>query len=553
VNTESDLTTYLNLINPNDVIIIEDENGVKNYTFTLDLVEEGKLTNLVVQDNNGSYTYNLIEYTADDMAQWLDDVYVNESTLNTATASVTDLGKVTPPMCTTMEFTCPSGNHGSGSYDSCYYKDLTMWSYHIVPTSCDDGGGGSGGEGPITDPSNPSGGGGGSNPVIITTPTKTLQPWEEVLACLSGIGFNGFNGEIAWLQDNKSGTGQIKDFIQDENGNCIPENKDIAMDFLSITGALPNAQFLRYQELNALLEINPWALIQDCAQQNGLDIANYQYLYEHTIPQECQTRLDNLGSGYSNQSISDGNVPCANMDYYGVEITNYPDFDNDGNPDTEAQIHQAFREKFTDLASGEEGSFESECDFPFDNDDIIDIWWQFNPMSDFDSDLFLSTDPISSIMLIDAGANNPFVDTNADLGAIIVSDFTSNDWTISTIQTPETETQPFSGNRQWGWIINQNGNLELYTRAVDVARVADIFLEWPATWLGSDIECQQDTYYDIADATWQNLQQEIAQWVNDNGGQAVVNTPKAVRVDKEKIVEILTTNQSIDQILSNCN
>jgi len=174
-------------------------------------------------------------------------------------------------------------------------------------------------------------------------------------------------------------------------------------------------------------------------------------------------------------------------------------------------------------------------------------------MSDFDSDLFLSTDPISSIMLIDAGANNPFVDTNADLGAIIVSDFTSNDWTISTIQTPETETQPFSGNRQWGWIINQNGNLELYTRAVDVARVADIFLEWPATWLGSDIECQQDTYYDIADATWQNLQQEIAQWVNDNGGQAVVNTPKAVRVDKEKIVEILTTNQSIDQILSNCN
>jgi len=114
VNTESDLTTYLNLINPNDVIIIEDENGVKNYTFTLDLVEEGKLTNLVVQDNNGSYTYNLIEYTADDMEQWLNDVYVNESTLNTAAASVTDLGKVEVMTCPLLIIYAPLETMGLG-------------------------------------------------------------------------------------------------------------------------------------------------------------------------------------------------------------------------------------------------------------------------------------------------------------------------------------------------------------------------------------------------------------------------------------------------------
>lgn len=62
-------------------------------------------------------------------------------------------------------------------------------------------------------------------------------------------------------------------------------------------------------------------------------------------------------------------------------------------------------------------------------------------------------------------------------------------------------SQPFSGNRQWGWLINDSGNLEIYTRAVDIARVADIFLERPATWLGSDVECQQNTYFDIAEAT----------------------------------------------------
>jgi len=110
-------------------------------------------------------------------------------------------------------------------------------------------------------------------------------------------------------------------------------------------------------------------------------------------------------------------------------------------------------------------------------------------------------------------------------------------------------SQPFSGNRQWGWLINQNGNIEIYTRAVDVAKINKLFNRLPDI----DDECQQNTYYNIAEATWQNLQQEIKDWVNNSGGQATVNTPKAVRVDKEKIVEILTTNDSIDQILSNCN
>jgi hypothetical protein len=342
---------------------------------------------------------------------------------------------------------------------------------------------------------------------------------------------------------------------------CSPETEQFLevaiIEFEEILDEFPDAIFERYIELLELIEEDPWVLIQDCAEQNQMDTSNYIDLYNHVIPQECQDRLDELGPEYNNQSISEGNVPLANIDYYGVEITNYPDFDNDGNPDTEAEIYQAFREKFTDLASGEKENFESECNVPFDFDNIINIWWQFNPMSNFDANLFLSNDPISSILLIDAGANNPFVNTNADLGAIIVSGFTSTNWTISTIQTPETETQPFSGNRQWGLLINQNGNLEFYTRAVDVARVADIFLEWPATWLGSDIDCQQDTYYDIAEATWQNMQQEIADWINDDeishGGQATVNTPKAARVNKDKIIEILTTNESIEQILSNCN
>jgi hypothetical protein len=47
------------------------------------------------------------------------------------------------------------------------------------------------------------------------------------------------------------------------------------------------------------------------------------------------------------------------------------------------------------------------------------------------------------------------------------------------------------------------------------------------------------------------MQQEIAQWINNNGGQAVVIPKTAVRVDKEKIEELLTSNDTISEI--NCN
>ena len=383
--------------------------------------------------------------------------------------------------------------------------------------------------------------------ICITNLAEELNLDSEVSACLSNVN----NDNICEINTS------ISDYLADNQSDS--ESISNSREFVEILCEIPDAKWDRFKKLKDKIEENPWVLLQDCAQQNGMDISNYQDLYNHEIPQACQTKLDNLGEGYSNQPISDGNVPLTNMDYFSVEITQMPDLDGDGNPDTEAEVYQAFREKFTDLASGEKEEFESPCDVPFDLDDIIDISWEFNPPTPNEEALFLSSNPISSILLIDAGANNPAVDFNADLGAIMVSDFTSNNWTISTIQTPDTETQPFSGNRQWGWLINDSGNFEIYTRAVDVARVSDDNLGFLAS-IYTDIGCQQDTYYDIAEATWKNMQQETEDWINDddlsNGGQASKNEPKAVRIDKEKIKEILTAEESegtIEDLLSNCN
>ena len=67
---------------------------------------------------------------------------------------------------------------------------------------------------------------------------------------------------------------------------------------------------------------------------------------------------------------------------------------------------------------------------------------------------------------------------------------------------------------------------------------------------------QQDTYYNVAEATWENMQQEIKQWINSpisNGGQATVKPKKAVRVNRTHIIALLTATETIDQIPSICN
>lgn len=352
---------------------------------------------------------------------------------------------------------------------------------------------------------------------------------------------------------------EVLDFIFDETDNFTNEEAIlIGKEFFDILCELPDAKFIRFKELKEILKDNPWALIENCAEQNGLDTSDYLNLYNLPFPEECSSRLNLLstltGTGstppYRHQPITAGNVPLANIDYYGVEVTSYPDFNNDGIDDSEAEIYQAFREKFIDIASGEVDDFQFSCNIPGNPTNTADITWEFVPLFDSDASDFISNDPIASIMLIESEAEGLLPSIANDEGAVIVSEFTNNDWTISTITTQFNGTQPFSGNRQWGWLINNNGNLEFFTRAVDVARISKIFNVAP----GTDTECQQDSYYGIAEATWDNMQQEIKDWINSpesNGGQASIIPKTAIRVDKSKIEELLKSNQTIEEI--NCD
>lgn len=324
------------------------------------------------------------------------------------------------------------------------------------------------------------------------------------------------------------------------------EAEEIMNQFNTILDDLPDARFDRYLELLALIKEDPWSLIEDCMQQNGLNMANYQQLYNHTLPQSCINKLNNLGSEFKDQPINTGNAAVANVDYYSVEITANPDFNLDGMPDTDTEVFEAYRANFTDLASGNKTDFQFSCNVPFDLDNKADVSRTFVPYSQADATIWNSNNPLTTIIAIDAWGDVVFSELISDDGAIMISSYTNQYWIGSTIQTAYTSSQPFSGNRQWGFNTNQSGNLELYARAVDVARVSDITLFGPGT-----NECKEETYYNIGDTTWSNLQEEIKNWVNAYGGQAKIIPRIAIRFDKTRLKELLEKNETIDQI--NCN
>ncbi|WP_452218997.1 hypothetical protein [Lacinutrix undariae] len=551
----------------------------ESYTFVIERDEPNNdiLENYILtRFNDGSFSQMLLSYpivTIDGNFSYdisnINGQYINDISLLTARSSPCswsgdEVMAWDPNGGDCIEFSCGgatgNGKHGYGQ-SGCKAQGDDRASQRCtgayVAIDCIFGGPGS-----STGTTNP-GGGTTKDPIPDPIPEPTPVPVVPFEVSLESAILNflyGYNMEF--LNQNYDNTPVREEMLQnltDEQKQSIynytrkfgisdADKKVKIEEYVKLGENIPDVKFNRYIELDSLLANNPAALIQDCAEQNGLNTQNYLDLYNLPFPQECSDRLFNMGVEWHHQPITDGNVPIANIDYYGVEVTNYPDFNNDGNSDSEAEMYQAFREKFIDIASGEVDNFQFSCNIPLNSTNTGNIDWEFIPLTNQDGIDFISNNPITSILLIEADANGFFPSIATDDGAVMVSNFTNNDWTISTIMTANNGTQPFSGNRQWGWLINQNGNFEFFTRAVDVANISKILN------IGANTECQQDTYYDIAEATWENMQQEIVNWINSsesNGGQANIIPKKAVRCDKELIEELLTSNETINQI--NCN
>lgn len=407
---------------------VEDfETGSHSYSFPLtrDIPEDDKLENLVFQSNDlGTYDAFIVKYGFTKEEYEFLEIEQLEN-LSTKYSSIVfddiDLPDKDSERIS-LQFVCievwvevnnTSNDNGNLDGSTPVFTDIWVLEGMDCEWQTTGGGDGNGGnDGPpppgdyndnTTNGTNTTGGG-TTNPQypFISSPT-TIQPWQEVLECMNSVLQVGntdnttlTDSTIQWLQNHKSEAGQINQFL--EQNSCSEEAQELVDDFEDVLDKIPDAKFERYLELLNKLDENPWFLIQDCAEQNGLDTSNYLELYNLPFPQECTDKLNNTIGVGPHQPITDGNVPCANIDYYSVEVTEYPDLNGDGSPETAAEIYQAFRNNFIEFGSGQMDDFQFSCDTNFDDvvdaNDTGDIDWEFEPITSQDGIDFASNDPV---------------------------------------------------------------------------------------------------------------------------------------------------------------
>lgn len=115
-----------------------------------------------------------------------------------------------------------------------------------------------------------------------------------------------------------------------------------------------------------------------------------------------------------------------------------------------------------------------------------------------------------------------------DSGAVLESESISSEmcWIFTTIFTEKSDTQPFSGHRQFGIHKDEEGCYRFFARAID--RI------WPSNTVLNLSMRRKDLavkdYLMIADSTWRNLIKNVSDFIIKNGGATKIMQPEMDRV-----------------------
>lgn len=136
---------------------------------------------------------------------------------------------------------------------------------------------------------------------------------------------------------------------------------------------------------------------------------------------------------------------------------------------------------------------------------------------------------------------------NPDPGSVAVIDSANDHWTFGTVQSPQEPVgdarYPVSGNRQFGYVENQDGTVTFYTRGVD--RIADrptSMVNWAWDKFDGD---GSGIAFNNTDALWRGFQQGIEEHVNRIGGRAQIEDPVVVRPRWTDVRDVLTGRESV--------
>ena len=277
------------------------------------------------------------------------------------------------------------------------------------------------------------------------------------------------------------------------------------------------------------IDINPNLLLDiPCSQ-----IAKWQALAQHNLPISTITKIDNL------QTQNNGAVPnwdiqflggaegaVVNMDFFPVTISQFPTNPNTNQPYTPQEFYNFFRRNLNQFTTGTGVTF-----FPSTITGIDE------------SVIWNSNNPLNAVISINIGIDN---------GSVICSQYTSNHWYFTTLTTPWafswTEDDydgfhPVSGNREFGYYNDLNGNYVFYVRGVDriqrssISAIADIL--------------NPENPFEDADQLWNKMQQNLKNFVNNNGGSATVNADQIYRPNWNDVKDVLRGVKPISDL--GCN
>ncbi len=211
-------------------------------------------------------------------------------------------------------------------------------------------------------------------------------------------------------------------------------------------------------------------------------------------------------------------------------------------------VHPA-QKCFLGVSKGYFTAFESSCNVGDSPTDVSEEFFFYSDKwlnDNYDSNLWSSTSSLSTMFFIDAWADAFGPKLFADDGAVITSQVTDGCcWVFTTIKTPKSGDQPFSGHRQFGLKLNNQNNWEFYAKAIDRANIP-LLLK-----MARNKHCLEQDYYKIGDLTWSNLQKNIAGLINLYNGNANIKQPQFEHLETPIVLDKLKSTVPVSFV--GCN
>jgi hypothetical protein len=183
-----------------------------------------------------------------------------------------------------------------------------------------------------------------------------------------------------------------------------------------------------------------------------------------------------------------------NLDFYPVRVTKLPELG--GGPIKAEQLLRIIRRTINSRVDPQKARFD-----PYDA--AID-----GPVWDSDD---AALGAVISIKVYPFGLD-------LEDGSVVVSSFRPDRWIFSTLWTPSDQGHPVSGNRAFGYFLNEDGSYTFYTQGAD-----------RTTGLLDFMAAEAKQVFEAADQVWLSLQDGIVDYVKNNQGEAIKEPRQSTR------------------------